>query len=184
MDIKNTDDRIIFSAKADTIRELVEVAVKKGANLRYADLRSANLYSADLRYANLQYADLRSADLRYANLQYADLRYADLCSADLCYANLQDANLYSADLRYADLRSANLRSADLRSADLCSANLDFSAWPLWCGSLDVKIDIRIARQLAYHALAAMSKSQRAKFIADPIGFANKFHRVGEVAKIK
>jgi hypothetical protein len=48
-----------------------------------------------------------------------------------------------ADLHGADLRGANLRDANLRGADL-----DFSCWPLWCGSRNVKVDARIAAQLA------------------------------------
>jgi hypothetical protein len=96
----------------DIQRLLVEGA---GAS---ADLRSADLYSANLRSANLRSANLYSADLRSANL-----RSADLYSADLRSANLRSANLYSADLRSANLRSADLYSADLRSANLRSANL-------------------------------------------------------------
>ena len=33
-------------------------------------------------------------------------------------------------------------------ADLRGANIDFSCWPMWCGSKDVKVDARIAAQLA------------------------------------
>ena len=58
------------------------------------------------------------------------------------------ANLSGADLRYADLSGANLSGADLRGADL-----DYSAWPLWCGSNHVKVDARIAAQLAAHFCA-------------------------------
>ena len=79
-----------------------------------------------------------SADLSYANLRYADLRYADLSYANLRYA----------DLRYANLSYANLRYADLRYADL-----DYSCWPLWCGSKKVKVDAKIAAQLAAHFCA-------------------------------
>jgi len=93
------------------------------ADLRYADLSSANLSSADLRSANLHYANLSSADLRSADLSSANLSYADLRSANLSSANLRDADLSSADLRYANLSSADLRSANLSSADLSSANL-------------------------------------------------------------
>ena len=49
------------------------------ADLRYADLRYANLCGADLRYT----------DLRNANLCGANLRYTDLCNANLCGANLR-----------------------------------------------------------------------------------------------
>lgn len=34
---------------------------------------------------------------------------------------------------------ANLREADLWRADLGEANLDYSCWPLWCGSLGVRV---------------------------------------------
>ncbi len=49
-------------------------------------------------------------------------------------------------------KRANLRGADLQVADLRWADLDFSCWPLWCGSFNVKVDKRIASQLAYHFL--------------------------------
>ena len=103
-----------------------------------ADLRNADLRNANLRYANLQNADLRNADLGYANLQNA---------------NLQNADLRNADLQNADLQNANLRNANLRNADLRNADLDFSSWPLWCGSENVKIDDKIMAQLINHILA-------------------------------
>ena len=67
-------------------------------------------------------------------------------------ADLYGADLYGAYLRGADLYGADLREAYLRGADLRGADLDHSAWPLWCGSLGVKADGRLARQLLYHAL--------------------------------
>ena len=76
------------------------------ANLRFADLRGADLQDADLRHTYLQCAKLRDTNLRDANLQCAKLR-----DADLRYVNLQSANL-----RFADLRGANLQDADLRYA--------------------------------------------------------------------
>ena len=146
------------------------------ADLRYANLRYANLSSADLRYANLRYANLSSADLRYANLRYANLSYANLR-----YANLSYANLSSADLRY----------ADLRYADLSSADLDYSAFPLWCGGLDVHIDDKQATQLLYHLLRNVkySKNTSAKMkklckIKSLVKQANEFHRVNECGKIE
>ena len=60
--------------------------------------------------------------------------------ADLSWANLSEANLSEADLRRAILSEANLSEA----------NIDFSCWPLWCGSKNVKVDARIAAQLAAH----------------------------------
>ena len=95
-------------------------------------------------------------------------------------ADLHEANLGGADLRGANLDRANLRGADLRGADL-----DYSCWPLWCGSLDVKVDARIARQLAYHFCRLDCDDpeylEARKAIAE---FANGFHRVDECGRIE
>ena len=135
--------------------------------------------------ADLSYANLRYADLRYANLRYADLSSADLSSADLRYADLSYANL-----RYADLRYANLSYADLRYADLRYANLDYSAFPLWCGGLDVHIDDKQATQILYHLVRNVkySKNTSAKLkrickIKSLVKQANEFHRVKECGEI-
>ena len=53
----------------------------------------------------------------------------------------------------ANLRMADLSGADLSGANLSGANLDYSCWPLWCGSKGVKVDARIAAQLAAHFCA-------------------------------
>jgi hypothetical protein len=55
-----------------------------------------------------------------------------------------------ADLREADLRVADLQGADLRGAGLAGADIDFSCFPLWCGSFDIQTDRRLPAQLAYH----------------------------------
>jgi hypothetical protein len=148
------------------------------------------LRSADLRYADLSSANLRSADLRDADLRSANLRSANLRSANLRSANLSSANLSSADLRDADLSDADLRYANLRSADLRDANLDFSAFPLWCGGLDVHIDDKQATQLLYHLVRNVEYSKNTSKamkkickIKSLIKQANKFHRVEECGQI-
>ena len=109
-----------------------------------------------------------------ADLSDADLRWADLSGADLSWANLRGA-----DLRGADLSGANLRGADI----------DFSCWPLWCGSLNVKIDKRIFCQLLYHALQAGQSVEEPEVkklfeIPEIVNLANQFHRVEECGKIE
>ncbi len=115
---------------------------------------------------------------KFEALHHEDLSYADLSYADLSYANLQGTDLHGANLRGADLYGANLHGANLRGADI-----DFSVWPLWCGSIGVKTDKRIAAQLLYHALDAMANCTDAcvRDMAlrheDLLEFANSFHRV-------
>ena len=112
--------------------------------------------------------------------------------ADLSEANLRRANLRRADLRRADLRRADLSEADLSEADLSEANLDFSVLPLWCGSLNVKVDDRIVRQLLYHVIRIAQVSSLSQELKDAllskalIKQANLFHRAtdGGVEKIE
>ena len=148
----------------------------KRADLRGANLRGANLRNADLHGAGLCGADLRNANLRGANLRSADLRNANLRGANLCDANL---------------RGVDLRGADLCDAGLCGADLDYSCWPLWSGSLDTKIDTRIATQLLYHLMRActvspdVSDTFRAALFTDAlVSEANRFHRINGCERIR
>ena len=90
----------------------------RGANLRWADLTGANLRWVDLTGANLRWADLTGANLTGADLTGAYLRWATLTGANLTGANLRGANLTGANLRGAYLRWATLTGADLTGADL------------------------------------------------------------------
>lgn len=107
--------------------------------------------------------------------------------ADLSEADLSEANLSGADLSRADLSGANLHWANLREA-----NLDFSVLPLWCGSLNVKVDDRIVRQLLYHVIRIAQVSSLSQELKDAllskalIKQANLFHRAtdGGVEKIE
>lgn len=89
-----------------------------------------------------------------------------------------------ADFRGADLRHANLRGADLTGADFLGANIDFSCWPLWCGSLDVKVDRRIFCQLAYHLCRVIVDDDDCKAAQLMLGrLANEFHRAAECGRV-
>ena len=104
--------------------------------------------------------------------------------ADLQYADLQNADLQLADLRYANLQGANLQDTDLQYANLQDTDIDYSCWPLWCGSLDVKVDARIARQLAYHFCRLDCDDLEYQAAREVIkDFANKFHRAEECGEI-
>ena len=182
----------------DEHKEWIETEGKKGtkANLHYADLRCAhlrgvNLIGVDLREANLRYADLIGADLRETDLRGANLSGASLISTDLRGADLRYADLSGTNLRYAELRSADLSGSDLSEADLCGANLDYSAFPLWCGGLDVHIDDRQATQLLYHlvrnVLYSKNTSESLKKLCSLkslVSQANKFHLADECGHIE
>ena len=119
-----------FEKENNTIKDTLIEAVKQGANLYGADLRSANLYGADLRSANLRSAnlygaDLRSADLRSANLYGADLRSANripfipfACPSDGSFIGWKKISSYSEN--YSGKYLVKLRIPD--DARRCSAN--------------------------------------------------------------
>jgi len=154
----------------------------QGANLRNAflfgiDLHEANLQNAKLQEANLQKANLQAAFLLRANLQDANLQDTNLQGAFLQEANLQGAFLLRANLQNANLQGANLQGAFLRMADLRGTDIDFTCWPLWCGSTNVTVDRRIAVQLAYHLCSLnCDDSEYATIRASLLPFACQIHR--------
>ena len=143
------------------------------------------IYKKNLHGYNFKNSDMRYADIRSANLTGANLRGADMRDADMRGADIRGANLRGADMTDADMGGANLRDANLRGANLRGANLDFSVFPLWCGSLDIKTDTRLPAQLAYHfcriecddplVIAAQNSL---------IELAKKFHRYEECGELK
>ena len=160
------------------------------ANMRLADMRYANLESANLKCANLERANLRFANLRFVNLLGANLEGAIMEGADLEVADLKNARLKRANLEGAKLAGANLVCANLERANLRDADIDYSAWPLWCGSLNAHVDDRIAIQLLYHALSVVQHSpyvseeiKRALLTPEVVKVANRFHRVDECGEL-
>lgn len=114
------------------------------------------------------------------DLSEANLRGANLSRADLSEANLRGADLRGANLRGANLSKADLSRADLSEADLRGANLDFACLPLWCGGLHLKVDKRLACQLAYHLCSMQCDDEEyLKMRNSILGFANQFHRADE-----
>lgn len=95
------------------------------------------------------------------------------------HADFRATDLSGTDFKDTDLRHANLRGADIRGADI-----GFSCWPLWCGSLDVKIDRRIFCQLAYHLCRVIADNDDCKAAQLMLGkIANEFHRVDECGRV-
>ena len=152
------------------------------ADLSHADLNGADLVGSSLYGANLSYADLSCTRLEYSDLSYADLSHAKITDsvvigADLSYANLIGADLTDADLGNAELSYADLSHADLTGANLWKARIDFSSWPLWCESLQVRGRDDRQAQILYHILSVLSVENLALTPQVLIDFANTFHRV-------
>ena len=119
-------------------------------------------------------------DLSHADLSDTDLSYADLSDTDLSYTDLNGAVLNGAVLNGAVLNGAILNGADLRGADL-----DYSCYPLWCGSLHLKADKRLACQLAYHLCSIQcDDADYIKMRNSILDFANQFHRVNECGELE
>lgn len=77
------------------------------------------------------------------------------------------------------------KRANLQGANLRGAYLDYSCWPLWCGSLDVKVCKRIAAQLAYHFCRLDCDDPEVIAAQNAlIPLANQFHRVDECGRLE
>ena len=126
-------DVVLCEGRFASLRDCVEAATRRSADLGGADLSDAYLGGADLsdaylRGAYLRGADLGGADLSDAYLGGADLNDAYLRGAYLRGADLSDAYLGGADLSDAYLGGADLRGAYLGGADLRGACLGGTTW--------------------------------------------------------
>lgn len=134
---------------------------------------------ADFRFEDLSRIDLSYKDLRHANFEDVRLCGANLRGADLSFANFHQSNLRDTDLRGTKLLYTNLHEADLQRTNLVGANMDYSCLPLWCGSLGIRIDKRIAAQIAYHFLRMKTTNkevQAVKRLPKLRALAKQFHR--------
>ena len=80
--------------------------------------------------------------------------------------------------------------ADLSDADLRGADLDYSCFPLWCGSLTANMDDRQVKQLLYHTLSIVKHSNNVSAILKEqllteqnLRIAKEFHRAEECDKL-
>ena len=94
-----------------------------GIDLRFSDLRCANLSGVRLQGAKLTGALMYGANLTNASLDGADLRLAELDRSTLREANLSASKLHRASLRQATLQDAALDRANLWQADLTAADV-------------------------------------------------------------
>lgn len=112
----------VARAKDTKGKEVKELNIVNGAQLRGADLRNASAQGAFLAKANL-----REARLQGANLEGAKLEQASLGDAKLQGANLQGSQLQGANLEWAILESADLTGAQLQGTDLKHAHLEWAS---------------------------------------------------------
>lgn len=118
---------------ADLFSADLQGAWLDGADLTEANLRSAwftqahakgaNLTRAELQQAYIRGADFRGANLVRAHLPYADLQMSDFSDADLSYTNLSNANLYCTKFIGANLTGAHIILSSLVKTNLERANL-------------------------------------------------------------
>lgn len=102
---------------------------KKVIDLRFCDIRGANIKNAKLRYANLTGAKISRIQLENADLSSARLRSADLTEANLNGANLNESDFSDATLTEANFEDCSLKKAifsgpDLRGVNFKNANLE------------------------------------------------------------
>jgi hypothetical protein len=99
------------------------IGVPVFADLRGADLQTANLSGRDLRYADLRGADLKFADLGGSNLRRALIDGAVASSSNWRDAYLDGASFVGADLSGAVLAGVHAYRVDFRGADLANADI-------------------------------------------------------------
>jgi hypothetical protein len=120
---------------------------------------------------------MSGADMSEANMRGADMRWANMSGADMSGADMRWADMSEANMRGADMHWANMSGADMSEADMRGADIDYSAWPLSCKTIGVKLCKKLQSQLLYHAFI----NSEIKPTQEQLTFIEEnFHRYGEV----
>jgi len=88
-----------------------------------------------------------------------------------------DGQIIAADENKTIRQLVEVNKYNLRGANLRGADIDFSCWPLWCGSANVSIDERTAKQLLAHAFNAAEKYWQGGLTQNQKDWLNDFHRI-------
>lgn len=159
-------------------------------NLARASIAKCDFTEVDLKFSNLASAVTRSSSFIYANLTESNFSHAcfeqtDLQNAILTRSDLSRAHFCTSSLRNAEMNLCKMYLTDFSGTDLSGANLDFSAWPLWCGTGHVIADARLAEQLAAH-FCALNCDDPEYLVARAaiLEFATKSHRATELGLSK
>lgn len=73
------------------------------------------------------------------------------------------------------------KRADFSNADLMNTDFDYSAFPLWCGTKDMKVDIKLIYQLLAHICALdCDHEDHLQVMAAIQEYALKSHRAADL----
>tara|TARA_Y100001001_G_C8006501_1_gene308208 strand:- start:1528 stop:2166 length:639 start_codon:yes stop_codon:yes gene_type:complete len=119
---------LIFTSEAKNNRQLIETALKNGADLshadlRFMDLRQANLDGGAFEYADFSFSHCEGINLSEARLSNALFYQSNLENACLCETVLDNAQFLDCNLNLADISGAHLNNVTF--SDLSSLQLNF-----------------------------------------------------------
>ena len=105
---------VIFAAAVDTMKDCVELAIKKGVSLRNANLAGANMARANMA----------GAYMARANMAGAYMEGAYMAGACMARANMEGAHMEGACMAGAYMEGANMEGAYMAGANMARANME------------------------------------------------------------
>lgn len=116
-----------------------------------AEIKSSEFLKCDLQCilssgCFMQQSKLADCDAGYSIFVKSKIVQSTFTHTNLCHANFEDASIASTGFRCCDTVGISLDGTELVEGTA----LDFSSFPLWCGSLHAKPDDRLVSQLLFH----------------------------------
>jgi len=164
-------------------------------NLSHIDISEAELYNADLYNVDFSHTKLRDSnlsgsiltnsvfyrtDISWVNMKCVSGTNVTFNQSNLGWSDFSGADLKNSIFRNSRLTGVNFINVKLNGTRLYNNDIDFSCFPLFCGSLDIKCDEKLFQQLAYHLCRLIVDNDEIKQCQKAlIDVANKFHRAIE-----
>lgn len=124
--------------------------VFRGCDMTECRMDMSEFNSCDLSGARLEKVSARRSVFLVCEIESAYAEGSDFSATQFNSCNMDSCDMNNAILHGVQFCRCNTRGMHLNGSDMTGANIDYSAWPMWCGSYGVKVDRRLFEQLVMH----------------------------------
>ena len=156
----------------DFTRNFTKQLYYYGLDFSNCHLEDAVLDGMSFRNCNFSFAMMKGASMVQTDFTRCNLSNVQLRDAKMMFASFDHCNLKRAKLNYADIRQVNFYRSEL-----IDINIDFSSWPMWCGTKNSIVGEKLAQQIAAHFCALICDDPETKRMqALLLDYARNSHR--------
>jgi uncharacterized protein YjbI with pentapeptide repeats len=145
--------------------------------MREKSFSKLDLKNKKLREREWDYCKFEDCNFEYSDLSDSIIENCEFINCNFYHCDMDNCYLKNSIFRECNIKMVNLLRTDLTNADFSTSNIDYSSFPLWCGSFNVILDDKQKQQLLYHLLRIAPEYRSKKLCAIANGFEHSNRQV-------